>query len=77
MVNAVQETHMDQSSVAENEAERTRLQAVVAAADIVDRRDGTLLPPIIEAILVMRPRSLTWTIHRRQHLDQIEHVLAG
>jgi len=51
--------------------------AVVAAAEAVDRKAETLPAPIIEAILVLRPRSLTRAIHRRQHLDQIERALAG
>ena len=51
--------------------------AVVAAAEAVDRKAETLPAPIIEAILALRPRSLTRAIHRRQHLDQIERALAG
>ena len=51
--------------------------AVVAAAEAVDRKAETLPAPIIEAILVVRPRSLTRAIHRRQHLDQIERALVG
>jgi len=51
--------------------------AVVAAAEAVDRKAATLPAPIIEAILALRPRSLTRAIHRRQHLDQIERALAG
>ena len=51
--------------------------AVVAAAEAVDRKAETLPAAIIEAILVLRPRSLTRAIHRRQHLDQIERALAG
>jgi hypothetical protein len=50
---------------------------VVAAAEAVDRKAETLPAPIIEAILAVRPRSLTRAIHRRQHLDQIERALAG
>jgi Mycothiol maleylpyruvate isomerase N-terminal domain len=51
--------------------------AVVAAAEAVDRKVETLPAPIVEAILAVRPRSLTRAIHRRQHLDQIERALAG
>ena len=51
--------------------------AVVAAAEAVDRKAETLPVPIIEAILAVRPRSLTRAGHRRQHLDQIERALAG
>ena len=51
--------------------------AVVAAAEAVDRKAETLPAPIIEAILSVRPRSLTRAIHRRQHLDQVECALAG
>jgi hypothetical protein len=51
--------------------------AVVAAAEAVDRKAETLPAPIIEAILSVRPRSLTRAIHRRQHLDQVERALAG
>lgn len=51
--------------------------AVVAAAEAVDRKAETLPTPIIEAILAVRPRSLTRASHRRQHLDQIERSLAG
>jgi hypothetical protein len=51
--------------------------AVVAAAEAVDRKAETLAAPIVEAILAVRPRSLTRAIHRRQHLDQIERALAG
>jgi hypothetical protein len=51
--------------------------AVVAAAEAVDHKGETLIAPIVEAILVVRPRSLTRAIHRRQHLDQIERALAG
>jgi hypothetical protein len=51
--------------------------AVVAAAEAVDRKAETLPAPIIEAILAVRPRSLTRAIHRRQHLDQIERALGG
>jgi hypothetical protein len=51
--------------------------AVVAAAEAVDRKAETLPAPIIEAILAVRPRSLTRAIHRCQHLDQIERALAG
>jgi hypothetical protein len=50
---------------------------VVAAAEAVDRKAEALPAPIIEAILAVRPRSLTRAIHRRQHLDQIERALAG
>jgi hypothetical protein len=50
---------------------------VIAAAEAVDRKAETLPAPIVEAILAMRPRSLTRAIHRRQHLDQIERALAG
>jgi hypothetical protein len=50
---------------------------VIAAAEAVDRKAETLPAPIIEAILVVRPRSLTRAVHRRQHLDQIERALAG
>jgi hypothetical protein len=50
---------------------------VVAAAEAVDRKAETLPPPIIEAILAARPRSLTRAVHRRQHLDQIERALTG
>ena len=50
--------------------------AVVAAAEAVDHKAETLPAPIIEAILALRPRSLRRAIHRRQHLDQIERVLA-
>jgi hypothetical protein len=49
--------------------------AVVAAAEAVDRKAETLPAPIIEAILALRPRSLTRANHRRQHLDQIERAL--
>jgi hypothetical protein len=51
--------------------------AVVAAAEAVDRKAETLSAPIVEAILAVRPRSLTRAAHRRQHLDQIERALAG
>ena len=51
--------------------------AVVAAAEVVDRKAETLPAPIIEAILAVRPRSLARATHRRQHLDQIERALAG
>jgi hypothetical protein len=51
--------------------------AVVAVAEAVDRKAATLPAPIVEAILAVRPRSLTRAIHRRQHLDQIERALAG
>jgi hypothetical protein len=51
--------------------------AVVAAAEAVDHKAETLPAPIVEAILAVRPRSLTRAIHRRQHLDQIERALAG
>jgi hypothetical protein len=51
--------------------------AVVAAAEAVDRKAETLPVPIVEAILAVRPRSLTRAIHRRQHLDQIERALEG
>jgi hypothetical protein len=51
--------------------------AVVAATEAVDRKVETLPAPIIDAILAVRPRSLTRAIHRRQHLDQIERALAG
>jgi hypothetical protein len=51
--------------------------AVVPAAEAVDRKAETLPTPIIEAILAVRPRSLTRAVHRRQHLDQIERALAG
>jgi hypothetical protein len=51
--------------------------AVVAAAEGVDRKAETLPAPIIEAVLAVRPRSLTRAVHRRQHLDQIERALAG
>jgi hypothetical protein len=50
---------------------------VIAAAEAVDRKAETLPAPIVEAILAVRPRSLTRAIHRRQHLDQIEHALSG
>jgi hypothetical protein len=50
---------------------------VIAAAEAVDRKAETLSAPVIEAILAVRPRSLTRAIHRRQHLDQIERALAG
>lgn len=50
---------------------------VVEAAEAVDRKAETLPAPIIEAILALRPRTLLRAIHRRQHLDQIERVLAG
>jgi hypothetical protein len=50
---------------------------VVAAAEAVDRKAETLPAPIIEAILAVRPRSLTRAVHRQQHLDQIERALAG
>ena len=49
--------------------------AVVAAAEAVDHKAETLPAPIVEAILAVRPRSLTRAIHRRQHLDQIERAL--
>jgi hypothetical protein len=49
----------------------------VAAAEAVDRKAETLPAPIVEAILAVRPRTLTRAIHRRQHLDQIERALAG
>jgi hypothetical protein len=51
--------------------------AVVAAAEAVDRKAETLPAPIVEALLAVRPRSLTRAAHRRQHLDQIERALAG
>jgi hypothetical protein len=51
--------------------------AVVVAAEAVDHKAETLPVPIIEAILAVRPRSLTRAVHRRQHLDQIERALAG
>jgi hypothetical protein len=51
--------------------------AVVAAAEVVDRKAETLPAPIVEAILAVRPHSLARAIHRRQHLDQIERALAG
>jgi hypothetical protein len=50
---------------------------VVAAAEAVDRKAASLPAPIVEAILALRPRSLTRALHRRQHLDQIERALAG
>ena len=50
---------------------------VVAAAEAVDRKAETLPAPLIEALLAVRPRSLTRAVHRRQHLDQIERALAG
>jgi hypothetical protein len=49
---------------------------VVAAAEAVGRTAETLPAPIIEAMLAVRPRSLTRAIHRRQHLDEIERALA-
>jgi hypothetical protein len=49
--------------------------AVVAAAEAVDSKAESLPTPIVEAILAVRPRSLTRAIHRRQHLDQIERAL--
>ena len=51
--------------------------AVVAAVEAVDHKGETLPAPIVEAILAVRPRSLTRAIHRRPHLDQIERALAG
>jgi hypothetical protein len=51
--------------------------AVVVAAEAVDRKAETLPAPIIEAILALRPRSLSRAIHRRQHLNQIERALVG
>jgi hypothetical protein len=47
---------MDRSYIVENNAERARLQALVARLT-----DANMAPGI----------------HRRQHLDQIEHALAG
>jgi hypothetical protein len=49
--------------------------AAVAAAEAVDSKAESLPTPIVEAILAVRPRSLTRAIHRRQHLDQIERAL--
>jgi hypothetical protein len=51
--------------------------AVVAAAEAMDRKAETLPEPIIEAILAVRPLSLTRAIHRPQHLDQIQRALRG
>jgi hypothetical protein len=50
---------------------------VVAAAEAVDHKAETLPVSIVEAIVALRPRSLTRALHRRQHLDQIEHALQG
>jgi hypothetical protein len=45
--------------------------------EAVGRKAETLPAPVVRAILVARPRSLTRAIHRRQHLDQVERALAG
>ena len=50
---------------------------VMAAAEAVDRKAGSLPALVVEAILAVLPRTLMRAIHRRQHLDQIEHALAA
>jgi len=48
---------------------------VVAAMEAMDAKVATLLPPIAEAILAERPRTLIRATHRREHLAEIERAL--
>jgi hypothetical protein len=49
---------------------------VIAAAETVDSKAESLPEALVEAILAARPRTLVRATHRRQHLDEIERVLA-
>ena len=49
---------------------------VVAAAEAIDSLAARLPEPIVKAILAVRPRTLIRAVHRREHLDEIEHALA-
>jgi hypothetical protein len=48
---------------------------VMAAAEAVDSKAANLPAPIVEAVMAVRPRTLTRAIHRREHLDKVEQAL--
>jgi len=48
---------------------------VVAAAEAIDSRVETVSDAVVDQILAVRPRTIVRAVHRREHLDQIEHVL--
>jgi hypothetical protein len=54
--------------------DQTRHEAV-AAAEAIDSRVETVSDAVVEQILALRPRTIVCAVHRREHLDQIEHVL--
>ena len=52
-------------------------QEVLAAAEAMDRKIEVLPATLVEAILPERPRMMNRSLHRREHLDEIERVLAS
>jgi enamine deaminase RidA (YjgF/YER057c/UK114 family) len=57
---------------------RGAAEDALAAAEAVDRQIEALAPDLVEAILgAGRLRSVDRSIHRREHLDQIERTLRG
>jgi hypothetical protein len=60
-----------------NLAPQEAAQQAVEAAEAIDRKVAALSPPLVEAILSAgRLRSLDRSLHRREHLDEIEKMLA-
>lgn len=50
---------------------------VIAAAEAVDSKVATLPDPVVDAVMAVRPRTLTRAIHRREHLDKVEQALTA
>ena len=51
-------------------------QDVIAAAEAIDHFLERLPEPLVQAVLSVRPRTLTRAIHRREILNEIEATLA-
>ena len=50
---------------------------VIAAAEAADDKARRLPVALVEAVLATRPRTILRAVHRRQHLDELEPVVAG
>jgi uncharacterized damage-inducible protein DinB len=53
---------------------RAAAEEALAAAEAVDHRVETVSAELIQAVMAQRPRMLIRAMHRREHLDEIEHV---
>jgi uncharacterized damage-inducible protein DinB len=49
----------------------------ISAAEEIDRKIANLPENLTETILSQRPRSVNRAIHRNEHADEIEHMLAS